>query len=129
MPDPVTHTLDVPGANLTYDVRGDLSERDQPVLLLIGSPMGASGFPTLASYFTDRTVVTYDPRGVERSVRTDGSGELSPDDHAADLVALIEALDAGPFEVFATSGGAVNGLALAARRPDLVRRLVAHEPP
>ena len=129
MPDPVTHTLDVLGATLTYDVRGDLSERDQPVLLLIGSPMGASGFPTLASFFADRTVVTYDPRGVERSVRTDGSGELSPDDHAADLAALIEALGAGPVDVFASSGGAVNGLALVAQRPDLVRTLVAHEPP
>ncbi|WP_405069788.1 alpha/beta hydrolase [Kribbella sp. NBC_01510] len=129
MPDPVTHTLDVPGATLTYDVRGDLAERDQPVLLLIASPMGASGFPTLASYFADRTVVTYDPRGVERSVRTDGWGELSPDDHAADLVALFEALDAGPVELFASSGGAVNALALVAQRPDLISTLVAHEPP
>jgi pimeloyl-ACP methyl ester carboxylesterase len=129
MPDPVTRTLDVPGATLTYDVRGSLAERDQPVLLLIGSPMGASGFPTLASHFTDRTVVTYDPRGVERSVRTDGAGEVSPDDHAADLVTLIEALDAGPVDVFASSGGAVNGLALVAQRPDLVRTLIAHEPP
>jgi pimeloyl-ACP methyl ester carboxylesterase len=129
MPDPVTRTLDVPGATLTYDVRGSLTERDQPVLLLIGSPMGASGFPTLASHFTDRTVVTYDPRGVERSVRTDGAGEVSPDDHAADLVTLIEALDAGPVDVFASSGGAVNGLALVAQRPDLVRTLIAHEPP
>jgi pimeloyl-ACP methyl ester carboxylesterase len=129
MPDPVSHTLDVKGATLTYDVRGDLSERDRPVLLLIGSPMGASGFPTLASHFTDRTVVTYDPRGVERSVRTDGSGELSADDHAADLAALIEVLGAGPVDVFASSGGAVNGLALVAQRPDLVRTLIAHEPP
>ncbi|MGC4937337.1 alpha/beta fold hydrolase [Kribbella sp. DT2] len=131
MPDPVSHTLDVPGAVLTYDVRGDLAgtERARPVLLLIGSPMGASGFPTLASYFEDRTVVTYDPRGVERSTRTDGGGELSADDHAGDLVALIETLDAGPVDVFASSGGAVNALALVARRPDLVRRVVAHEPP
>ena len=125
---PVTNTLDVPGATLTYDVRGDLVERDQPVLLMIGSPMGASGFPTLASYFTDRTVVTYDPRGVERSVRTD-SGELSPDDHARDLAALIEALDQGPVDLFASSGGAVNALALVSQRPDLVRTLIAHEPP
>lgn len=129
MPEPVTHTLDVPGAVLTYDVRGDLVERDQPVLLLIGSPMGASGFPTLASNFTDRTVVTYDPRGVERSVRSDGSGELSPNDHAGDLAALIETLDQGPVEIFASSGGAVNALALVAQRPDLVHKLVAHEPP
>ncbi|MFC0627164.1 alpha/beta fold hydrolase [Kribbella deserti] len=129
MTDPVTHTLGVPGATLTYDVRGDLADREQPVLLLIGSPMAASGFPTLASHFADRTVATYDPRGVERSVRSDGSGELSPDDHAADLVALIEALDAGPVELFASSGGAVNALALTAKRPDLVKTVIAHEPP
>lgn len=127
MPEPVTHTLDVPGAVLTYDVRGELS--NQPVLLMIGSPMGASGFPTLASHFEDRTVVTYDPRGVERSKRTDGTGELTPDDHAADLAALIEALDAGPVDLFASSGGAVNALALVAQRPELVKTLVAHEPP
>ena len=129
MPDPVTHTIDVPGATLTYDVRGDLTDREQPVLLVIGSPMGASGFPTLASHFADRTVVTYDPRGVERSVRSDGTGELTPDDHAGDLIALIETLDVGPVDLFASSGGAVNSLALAARRPDLLHTLVAHEPP
>jgi len=129
MPDPVTSTIDVPGATLTYDVRGELSDRDQPVLLLIGSPMGASGFPTLASYFTDRTIVTYDPRGVERSVRSDGAGELSPDDHASDLATLIETLDVGPVDIFASSDGAVNALALVAKRPDLVNKVVAHEPP
>ncbi|TCC40905.1 alpha/beta fold hydrolase [Kribbella speibonae] len=127
MPEPVTQTLEVPGATLTYDVRGDLAQR--PVLLMIGSPMGASGFPTLASHFEDRTVVTYDPRGVERSVRSGSPGELSPEDHAADLAALIEHLDAGPVDIFASSGGAVNALALTARRPDLINTLVAHEPP
>ncbi|GAA0578167.1 alpha/beta hydrolase [Kribbella sandramycini] len=120
--------LVVDGATLVYDVRGELSDRERPVLLMIGTPMGASGFPTLASYFTDRTVVTYDPRGVERSVRTD-EGELNPEIHSADLVALIEALDVGPVDIFASSGGAVNGLALLAARPDLVNLLVAHEPP
>jgi pimeloyl-ACP methyl ester carboxylesterase len=129
MTEPVTRTLDVPGATLTFDVRGDLADRDQPVLLMIGSPMGASGFPTLASHFTDRTVVTYDPRGVERSVRNDGGGELSPETHADDLAALIESLDSGPVDLFASSGGAVNSLALAAKRPDLLHALVAHEPP
>src|SRR5215217_8034018 len=127
MPEPVTQTLEVPGATLTYDVRGDLAQR--PVLLMIGSPMAASGFPTLASHFEDRTVVTYDPRGVERSVRSGELGELSPDDHAGDLVALIEHLDAGPVDIFASSGGAVNALALAAKRPELIHTLVAHEPP
>ncbi|GAA3083134.1 pimeloyl-ACP methyl ester carboxylesterase [Kribbella aluminosa] len=127
MPEPVTQTLDVPGATLTYDVRGDLANR--PVLLIIGSPMGASGFPTLASHFEDRTVVTYDPRGVERSVRNGELTELSPEQHAADLAALIDHLDVGPVDLFASSGGAVNALALTAARPDLIRLVVPHEPP
>jgi hypothetical protein len=59
MTEPKTHTLDVPGAVLHYDVRSNDSST-QPVLLLIGSPMGATGFGTLAGYFADRTVVTYD---------------------------------------------------------------------
>ncbi|GAB2800497.1 alpha/beta hydrolase [Actinoallomurus bryophytorum] len=128
MTEPKTHTLDVPGAVLHYDVRSDDSSA-QPVLLLIGSPMGARGFATLAGHFTDRTVVTYDPRGAERSRRTDAAAESTPDEHADDLHRLISALDAGPVDVFASSGGAVNGLVLVARHSEQVRTLVAHEPP
>ncbi len=123
-----THTLDVPGVRLTYDVRGNLLS-GETVLLMIGSPMGANGFTTLATYFTERPVVTYDPRGVERSVRTDDATESTPADHADDLHRLIEALDAGPVDVFASSGGAVNALALLERHPEQVGTLVAHEPP
>ncbi len=123
-----THTLDVPGVRLTYDVRGNLLS-GETVLLMIGSPMGANGFTTLATYFTERPVVTYDPRGVERSVRTDDATESTPADHADDLHRLIEALDAGPVDLFASSGGAVNALALLERHPEQVGTLVAHEPP
>src|SRR3954466_11953149 len=91
--------------------------------------MGATGFGTLAGHFTDRTVVTYDPRGAERSRRTDDATESTPDEHADDLHRLISALDAGPVDIFASSGGAVNALALVARHPEQVRTLVAHEPP
>jgi pimeloyl-ACP methyl ester carboxylesterase len=128
MTDPKTHTLDVPGAVLTYDIRSS-EESTHPVLLIVGSPMPASGFVTLAGHFTDRTVVTYDPRGADRSRRTDGAAETTPDEHADDLHRLIAALDAGPVDIFASSGGAVNALALVARHPDQVRTLVAHEPP
>ena len=56
-----TRTLEVPGATLAYDVRpGD--SPDVTPLFLIGSPMAAPGFGTLAGHFTDRTVITYDPR-------------------------------------------------------------------
>src|SRR4051794_22867285 len=127
MTDPTTKTLQVPGATITYDVRGDDSTTE-PALLLIGSPMGASGFGTLAGYFPDRTIVTYDPRGVERSQKTDGVITSTPEQHADDVHAVIDAVG-GPVDVFASSGGAVNALALVARHPDDVRTLVAHEPP
>jgi len=128
MTEPKTDTLPVPGAVLYYDVRAaDSSTR--PVLLFIGSPMGAAGFVTLAGHFTDRTVVTYDPRSSGRSQRTDGALETTPDEHADDLHRLISALGAGPVDIFASSGGAVNALALAAKHPEQVRTLVAHEPP
>ena len=126
--EPTTHTLEVPGATLTYDVRANDSSRE-PVLFMIGSPMGASGFPTLASYFADRTVVTYDPRGVERSERTDPAPESTPEQHADDLHRIIGALGVAPVDLFASSGGAVNALALVAAHPEDVRTLVAHEPP
>jgi pimeloyl-ACP methyl ester carboxylesterase len=122
-----THTLEVPGAVLTYDVRPGTG--DEPVLMLIGSPMAAAGFGTLAGYFPDRTVVTYDPRGSERSRRTDGAAQSTPEEHADDLSRVIAAVDAGPVDLFASSGGAINALALVARHPGKVRTLVAHEPP
>ncbi len=125
---PRTHTLEVPGAALTYDVRSSDAGHEPP-LLIIGSPMGASGFATLAGHFDDRTVVTYDPRGAERSKRTDGALRSTTEEHADDLHRLIAALDAGPVDIFASSGGAVNGLALVAGHPEQVRTLVAHEPP
>jgi pimeloyl-ACP methyl ester carboxylesterase len=128
MTEPVTHALEAPGAVLRYDVR-ESEPGGGPVLVLIGSPMGAAGFATLASHFPDHTIVTYDPRDVERSEREDADLEVTPEVHAADVRAVIEAVRGGPVDVFASSGGAVNALALVAVHPDLVRTLVAHEPP
>lgn len=123
-----THTVAVPGAELTYDIIGDLAPGVVP-LVLVGSPMDASGFGTLASHFTDRVVVTYDPRNTGRSRRDDPSSAVSFDDHAQDLHAVLEAVGAGQVDMFASSGGAVNALALVAKYPEDIRTLVAHEPP
>ena len=123
-----THTLDVPGATLTYDVRPN-DASTEPILLLIGSPMGAAGFGTLSQHFSDRTVVTYDPRGSERSLKTDPTSPVTPDVHADDLHRLVQAIGGGPVDLFASSGGAVNALALVSKHPEDVRTLVAHEPP
>jgi pimeloyl-ACP methyl ester carboxylesterase len=122
-----TRTLVVPGVVLTYDVR-PVPGGALPALFMIGSPMDASGFADLAARFPDRTVVTYDPRGTGRSVKADPGSESTPDQHADDLHRLIATVG-GPVDVFASSGGAVNALALVARHPGQVRVLVAHEPP
>ena len=125
-----THILDTTAADIAYDVHGPLPTADgRPPLFMIGQPMDASGFGTLASYFPDRTVVTYDPRGLGRSTRKDGRVDNAPAVQADDVHAVIEALGAGPVEMFASSGGAVTALALMAAYPDDVTTLVAHEPP
>jgi pimeloyl-ACP methyl ester carboxylesterase len=125
-----THVLGTPGVDLVHDVHGPLPAADgRPPLLLVGQPMDASGFGTLASLLPDRTVVTHDPRGLGRSTRRDGRTDHDPAVQASDLHALVEALGAGPVEVFGSSGGAVAGLALVAAHPGDVTTLVAHEPP
>ncbi|WP_430501364.1 alpha/beta fold hydrolase [Micromonospora trifolii] len=130
MQDIQTHTLVIPGVDLVYDVRGPLPPAGtHRALLMIGQPMTAEGFTALAPHFTDRTVLTYDPRGLGRSVRKDGRSDHTPQQQAADLHALVQALDVGPVDVFASSGGAVTALELVATHPDDVATLVAHEPP
>ncbi|HWE14861.1 MAG TPA: alpha/beta hydrolase [Solirubrobacteraceae bacterium] len=111
-----THMLTLDEADMAYDVHGPLPTADgRPPLFMVGQPMTASGFGTLASHFPDRTVVTYDPRGLGRSTRRDGRVDNMPTVQANDVHAVIQALGAGPVEVFASSGGAVTAL--------------AHEPP
>jgi pimeloyl-ACP methyl ester carboxylesterase len=125
-----THILETAGADIAYDVRGPMPTADgRPPLLMIAQPMDASGFGALASHFPDRTVVTYDPRGLGRSVRKDGRVDHSPTVQAEDVHAVIDALGAGPVDMFASSGGAVTALALVTAHPDDVLTLVAHEPP
>ncbi|MEV7291895.1 alpha/beta hydrolase [Streptomyces microflavus] len=125
-----THTLETPGADLVHDVRGPLPTTDgRPPLLMIGQPMDAGGFAALSARFPDRTVVTYDPRGLGRSTRKDGRTDHTPETQADDVHAVIGALGAGPVEMFASSGGAVTALAVVTKYPADVTVLVAHEPP
>ncbi|WP_040883821.1 alpha/beta fold hydrolase [Janibacter sp. HTCC2649] len=126
-----TQTLELPDVDLVHDVRGPLPTADgRPPLLMIGQPMCADGFAALAAEFPDRTVVTYDPRGLGRSTtRRDGRVDQNPVDQAADLHALVEHLGAGPVDLFASSGGAVTALTWAATHPEDLVTVVAHEPP
>jgi pimeloyl-ACP methyl ester carboxylesterase len=125
MSTPSQHHLDVPGGSVYYEVRGS-----GPLLLVVGQPMTSGGFAPLADLLAeDHTVVTYDPHGVGESTVDDPSLAVTPEIEADDLAYVIDALGGRQADVFGSSGGAVAGLALAARHPDKVDILIAHEPP
>jgi len=72
-------------------------------------------------------VVTYDRRGHSQSERLAGQGSVRED--TADLAALIEHLGLAPAYVVGNSFGSCIALRLAGERPELLRGLIAHEPP
>jgi pimeloyl-ACP methyl ester carboxylesterase len=119
------HTIDIPGGTLRFEVRGA-----GPVLFLLGAPMAAADFGTLADALAgDHTVVTQDPRGISGSRLDDPEQDSTPELRADDAAAVLDALGVESADVFGSSGGAVTGLALIARHPGRVKTLVAHEPP
>lgn len=123
-----TRTIEAPGAVLTYDIHEPETPSEHRPLFIFGSPMAASGFEQLISHLTDRTVITYDPRGAERSTLTskdDVTGEL----HGEDMHRVVEAAGLGPVDAFGTSGGGAFALHWIVKYPQDVRTLLAHEPP
>lgn len=120
-----THTLDVPGARLYYEVRGS-----GPVLAVLGAPMGASGFAALADLLAaDHTVLTYDPRGTGGTTVADRTQSTPHELLADDVSRILSAVTDEPAVVFGSSGGGSTGLALVAAHPEQVGILVVHEPP
>ncbi|CAM2763784.1 alpha/beta fold hydrolase [Skermania piniformis] len=120
-------TVPAPGADLGYDVHGDLSAGVP--LFMFGSPMEASEFAELAAQFADLPVITYDPRGTGRSRRTDAADRTTTAEHADDLRRILADLAVPAIDLFASSGGAVNALALLGSTAPAVRTAVLHEPP
>ena len=120
-------TLRVPGADLYYEVRGS-----GPVLLMMpGGPADATAFRSIAGQLAQHyMVVTYDPRGLSRS-KLDGplDEKRIVEVFADDVHRLLAAVTKERADVFASSGGAVIALELAARHPEQLKTVVFHEPP
>ncbi len=116
----------VPGASLYYKVRGA-----GPILLILqGGDGDADASNALATQLVDHyTVVTYDRRGLSRSMLDTGATPPRLETHSDDAHRLLAALTGDPVFVLGYSIGAFIGLDLVARHPDQVRTLVAHEPP
>lgn len=120
-------TLKVPGANLYYEVLGS-----GPVLLMMpGGPADASAFRSIAGQLAPHyTVVTYDPRGLSRSkLASPLDEERIIEVFADDVHRLLAAVSTEKANVYASSGGAVIALELAARHPEQLKTVVSHEPP
>jgi pimeloyl-ACP methyl ester carboxylesterase len=128
MPKPTTHTVDVPGATLTYDVLEPETQSGKRPLFIFGSPMGASGFEQLVGHLGDRTIITYDPRGMDRSTRRPDS-PLTAEVHAEDYHHVVEAVGLRPVDAFGSSGGGMCGLHWVVAHPEDVHTFVSHEPP
>jgi pimeloyl-ACP methyl ester carboxylesterase len=115
--------VDVEGSTLYYEERGT----GEPVVFVHGNWSDHTTWGlTLAQLPDSLRAVVYDRRGTGRSPRTPEA--LTRRRHEDDLAALIESLGPAPAHVVAGSYGASTALGLAARRPELFRSLVAHEP-
>ncbi len=123
---PTGNLLEVNEVKIYHEVRGS-----GPSVLFIAGATGDCGhFQRVAELLSDEfTVVTYDRRGNSRSPRPKDWEGTSTEEHSEDAAALIEALGLAPVAVFGSSAGAIIGLDLSIRRPELVRGAILHEPP
>ncbi|PKV89392.1 alpha/beta fold hydrolase [Streptomyces sp. TLI_146] len=120
-PTATSATVTVADARVHYERTGS-----GPALVLVhgtGSGGAAINWGQTAPRFTaDHTVITPDLSGTERT--TDGGAPLTVEGLAAQVVAVIEDAAVGPVDLLGFSLGAPVCAAVAALRPDLVRRLI-----
>ena len=121
-----TGVIQVNGAGIYHEIRGD-----GPAILLISGATGDAGHweRVVDALARDHTVVSFDRRANSRSPRPEGWTSTSSDEQADDAAGLIQALDLVPAAVVANSGGAIIGLNLLLRHPELLSTVVLHEPP
>jgi pimeloyl-ACP methyl ester carboxylesterase len=111
------------GGDLYYEEKGD----GVPIVLIHAAGATSSTWGVLPSELA-RTgrVIVYDRRGCGQS---GGEPARSIPAHTADAAALLEILGAAPAVVAGISVAATIAIDLAARRPDLVRAVIAHDSP
>lgn len=114
------------GADLYFEKRGS-----GPALLLVVGGGGDCGYyDGLASRLAGEfTVISYDRRGNSRSPLRGDPAPIVLAAQSADALAVLDANGIGAAVVFGNSGGATIALDMAARYPDRLLAVVAHEPP
>ena len=100
----------------------------EPLVMVHGNWVDHHSWDAVAPHLAESfRVIAYDRRGHSRSGRP--PGPVMRRQNEDDLAGLIEALAATPVTIAANSYGASTALGLAARRPELVRGVIGHEPP
>ena len=125
MPTTTPHRMRIGGVEL--HVEAPVGAGD-PLVLVHGGWTDHTAFDAVVeSLARSFRVIRYDRRGHSRSQYGPAAAPRRRDED--DLAELIEALGLGPAHLVGTSYGAAISLALAIRRPELVRSVLAHEPP
>lgn len=118
--------VQVNGAGLAYIERG----KGEPVIFVHGGICDLTFWEPILEPIGGRfRAISYSRRWAWPNQPIPGGVLDSIDVHARDLIALIEELRLGPVHLVGNSYGAFVSLVVARDRPDLVRRLVAQEPP
>jgi pimeloyl-ACP methyl ester carboxylesterase len=121
-----TGTVDANGTKLYYELRG----RGPSFLFIPGAEGDAEEYLRVAELLDEEfTVLSYDRRGYSRSPRPVGYIGTTVDRQTDDAAALLGALDLVPAGVWGNSSGAIIGLNLPLRSPEVVRGVMLHEPP
>lgn len=123
MPD--TNRVHTEGADIAYDRQGG----GPPLLLISGGGGDGARHDAITPLLTDAyTVISYDRRCNSRS-SGDTSRDMDMAQQARDAVAVIRAAGFERAYVFGNSCGASIGLELAARHPEVIEKMIVHEPP
>jgi len=118
-------TEKVNGVNIYYELTG---AKGDALVLVHGSWGDHHNWDMVVGQFAKSfRLLTYDRRGHSQSERLSGQGLVTED--VDDLIALVEHLEIFPAHIVGNSYGAGIVLKAAARRPDIFRSIMVHEPP
>ena len=121
-----TGTVDINGTKLYYELRG----AGPPFLFIPGAEGDAEEYLRVVELLGDEfTILSYDRRGYSRSLRPADYSGTTVEQQADDAAALLTALNMAPAAVWGNSSGAIIGLSLVLRHPEVVSKAMLHEPP
>jgi pimeloyl-ACP methyl ester carboxylesterase len=107
----------------------DITGHGRPVLLVPGAGGDGRQYSGLARALAqNHAVIAYDRRNNGRNSQQPDWAETSVQQHADDVIALLETLGTAPCVVFGNSTGALIALAAALKAPGLFAGAVLHEP-